>query len=87
MAREGLNVTTIVFANRDYAVLKRDFSYLSVGTPGPRARGMFEISRPDLDWVHLAKGMGVPASSLDAFAKALWAGLEGNGPAVIKVPP
>lgn len=89
MAREGLNVTTVVFANRDYAVLKREFSYLSVGTPGPRAREMFEIGRPDLDWVHLAKGMGVPAtrvSSLDEFAQALRAGLEGDGPTLIEVP-
>ena len=34
MAREGLKVTTVVFANRDYAVLKREFSYLGVGNPG-----------------------------------------------------
>ena len=52
MAREGLHVTTVVFANRDYAVLKREFSYLGVGHPGQRALDMFEIGRPDLDWVH-----------------------------------
>ena len=89
MARESLNVTTVVFANRDYAVLKREFSYLGVGTPGPRAREMFEIGRPDLDWVELAKGMGVPATrvnSLDEFAKALRAGFEGDGPTLIEVP-
>jgi acetolactate synthase I/II/III large subunit len=85
MAREGLNVTTAVFANRDYTVLKREFSYLGVGEPGPRALDMFEIGRPDLDWVQLAKGMGVPGtrvSSLDAFGKPLRAGLEGEGPMV-----
>jgi len=89
MAREGLNVTTVVFANRDYAVLKREFSYLGVGSPGSRALDMFEIGRPDLDWVHLAKGMGVPGTrvnSLDAFGKALRAGLEGEGPTLIEVP-
>jgi acetolactate synthase-1/2/3 large subunit len=89
MAREGLNVTTVVFANRDYAVLKREFSYLGVGSPEPRAANMFEIGRPDLDWTLLAKGMGVPGtrvSSLDAFAKALRAGLEGEGPTLIEVP-
>ena len=50
---------------------------------------MFEIGRPDLDWVQLAKGMGVPAvriTSLDAFGKALRAGLEGEGPTLIEVP-
>jgi acetolactate synthase-1/2/3 large subunit len=89
MAREGLNITTVVFANRDYAVLKREFSYLGVGSPGPRAAAMFEIGRPDLDWVALAKGMGVPGikvNSLDAFGKALRAGMEGEGPSLIEVP-
>jgi acetolactate synthase-1/2/3 large subunit len=89
MAREGLKVTTVVFANRDYAVLKREFSYLGVGNPGRRALDMFEIGRPDLDWVQLAKGMGVPSvrvSSLDGFAKELRAGFESEGPKLIEVP-
>jgi acetolactate synthase I/II/III large subunit len=89
MAREGLHVTTVVFANRDYAVLKREFSYLGVGNPGIRALDMFEIGRPDLDWVQLARGMGVPGTrvnSLDAFGKALRAGLEAEGPTLIEVP-
>ena len=89
MAREGLNVTTVVFANHDYAVLKREFSYLGVGNPGKRALDMFEIGQPDLDWVQLAKGMGVPGtrvSSLEAFGKALGAGLEREGPTLIEVP-
>jgi acetolactate synthase I/II/III large subunit len=89
MAREGLNVTTVVFANRDYAVLKREFSYLGVGSPGIRASDMFEIGRPDLDWVQLAKGMGVPGarvSSLEGFAKALREGLSKDGPMLIEIP-
>jgi acetolactate synthase I/II/III large subunit len=89
MAREGLKVTTVVFANHDYAVLKREFSYLGVGNPGPRALDMFEIGRPDLDWVNLAKGMGVPArrvGSLEEFTKALREGLESEGPSLIEVP-
>jgi acetolactate synthase I/II/III large subunit len=89
MAREGLNITTVVFANHDYAVLKREYSYLGVGSPGPRAASMFEIGRPDLDWTLLAKGIGVPGirvSSLDAFGRALRAGLEGEGPTLIEVP-
>ncbi len=89
MAREGLNVTIVVFANRDYAVLKREFSYLGKGDPGVRATAMFEIGHPDLDWTLLAKGMGVPGirvDSLDAFGKALRAGLESEGPMLIEVP-
>jgi acetolactate synthase I/II/III large subunit len=89
MAREGLNVTTVVFANHDYAVLKREFSYLGVGNPGERAAAMFEIGGPDLDWTLLAKGMGVPAiraTSLDAFGKALRDGFSAEGPTLIEVP-
>jgi acetolactate synthase-1/2/3 large subunit len=89
MAREGLNVTTVIFADRDYAVLKREYSSLGVGSPGARAAAMFEIGRRDLDWTLLSKGMGVPGirvTSLDAFGKALRAGLKGEGPSLIEVP-
>ena len=89
MARESLNVTAVVFANHSYGVLKREFSYLGVGDPGAQAAGMFDIGNPDLDWTLLAKGMGVPAvhaTSLDAFGKALRAGLDNQGPKLIEVP-
>jgi acetolactate synthase-1/2/3 large subunit len=89
MARESLKVTTVVFANHSYAVLKREFSYLGVGEPGPKAKELFEIGRPDLDWVQLAKGMGVPAvrvTSSEAFGKALREGFACEGPMLIEVP-
>src|ERR1700733_10381262 len=88
MARENLNVTTVVFANRVYGVLKREYSGLKLGDPGPRALSLFDIGHPDLDWVSLAKGMGVPATrptSLEAFQKALRNGFEGEGPTLIQV--
>jgi acetolactate synthase-1/2/3 large subunit len=89
MAREGLKVTVVVFANHSYAVLKREFSYLGVGEPGPQASSMFDLGRPNLDWVHMAKSMGVPGTrvtSLDAFGKALQAGFASEGPSLIEVP-
>jgi acetolactate synthase I/II/III large subunit len=88
MARERLNVTTVIFANRVYSVLQREFANLDLGNPGPKARNLFEIGRPDLDWVDLAKGMGVPGvrvSSLEAFGKALGGGFEAEGPMLIEV--
>jgi acetolactate synthase I/II/III large subunit len=89
MAREGLKITTIVFANRTYAVLKREFSYLGIGEPGRQATEMFDIGRPDLDWVQLANGMGVTGTrvtSLEALAKALRQGFESDGPTLIEIP-
>jgi acetolactate synthase I/II/III large subunit len=89
MAREGLKITTVIFANRAYSVLRREFSYLGIGEPGPRAASLFDIGRPDLDWVSLAKGLGVPASradTLDDFVSALHSGFEAEGPTLIEVP-
>jgi acetolactate synthase I/II/III large subunit len=88
MARESLNVTTVVFANREYSVLKREFASFGLGAPGARALDMFEIGRPDLDWTHLAKGMGVlsqKVTTLDEFGKALRAGFETAGPTLVEV--
>jgi len=89
MAREGLKITTVIFANRLYSVLKREFGALGIGEPGPRACDLFEIDRPELDWVSLARGMGVPATrihSLDELVKALSRGHASEGPTLIEVP-
>jgi acetolactate synthase-1/2/3 large subunit len=88
MARESLDVTTVVFANRGYNVLKREFSGLGIGSPSPRVLDLFEIGRPDINWVAMAKSMGAPGvrvDSLDAFAKALRCGFESDGPMLIQV--
>jgi acetolactate synthase-1/2/3 large subunit len=88
MAREGLRITTVIFANRAYAILKQEYANVGVGPPGPRALDLLEIGHPDLDWVSLAKGMGVPAAritTLEGFAKVLRAGLESLGPNLVEV--
>ncbi|HEV7220270.1 MAG TPA: acetolactate synthase large subunit, partial [Terriglobales bacterium] len=88
MARENLNVTTVIFANRAYAVLRREYSSLGVGDPGPRAADLFDIGRPELDWVSLARGMGVPGTrvtTLDTFVKALQEGFLTDGPTLVEV--
>src|SRR5207302_10785960 len=57
-AREGLNVTTIVFANRIYQILRGEFDGVGAGEPGQRAQDMLKIDRPTPDWVALARVMG-----------------------------
>jgi acetolactate synthase I/II/III large subunit len=89
MAREGLNITTIIFANRAYSVLRWEFSNLGLGEPGATASSLFDIGHPDLDWVHLAKGMGISGikvETLDDLNEALRCTLEADGPALIEVP-
>ncbi|MGH7073761.1 MAG: acetolactate synthase large subunit [Stellaceae bacterium] len=89
MAREGLNVTAVIFANRAYQILKGEYANVGAGNMGPRALDMLEIGRPDLDWVALGNSMGVPGTrvaDLDEFADALRAGFSSAGPKLIEVP-
>ncbi len=87
-ARENLDVVTVVFANRKYQILRGEFDGVGAGEPGQRANDMLTLDRPDLDWVALAKGMGVPATRVttaEEFNKALADGIAGSGPHVIEV--
>ncbi len=88
MAREGLDITVLIFANGTYNILRGELTNVGVQNPGPRAVDMLSIDRPDIDWVSLARGMGVEAVRADdsrALAKALDAGLASNGPYLIQV--
>jgi acetolactate synthase-1/2/3 large subunit len=86
-AREGLDVTTVLFANRAYASLKHELFNVGAHNPGRTALDMLEIGRPDLDWVALARGMGVDAGRATTnaeFVRELRAGLASEGPYLIE---
>jgi acetolactate synthase-1/2/3 large subunit len=87
-AREGLDVTTIVFDNRSYAILGIELSRVGADAGGPRAQSLLDLSNPTLDFAALAQGMGVP-SSRPQNAEELTAALERSfaepGPHVIDV--
>ncbi len=87
MARENLDVTVILFANRKYAILQVEFMRVGAENPGPKAMNMLDLSRPDLDFVHLAKGMGVPAvraTDAKSFSEALAESFATPGPYLIE---
>jgi len=86
MAREDLDVTTIVFTNRSYAILNLELSRTGAGEAGPKARDMLDLTRPDLDFVKLAEGMGVEAVACDtaeSFTDALRSALAATGPRLV----
>ncbi|HEY2132843.1 MAG TPA: acetolactate synthase large subunit, partial [Acetobacteraceae bacterium] len=60
-SREKLNVTTIILANRKYAILLGEFANVGAN-PGRTALEMLDLGNPDLDFVALAAGMGVEAA-------------------------
>ncbi|HET6501233.1 MAG TPA: acetolactate synthase large subunit [Amycolatopsis sp.] len=62
MARENLDVTTIVLNNAAYAILRIELQRVGAEGSGPKAKELLDLSRPDLDFVKIAEGMGVPAT-------------------------
>jgi acetolactate synthase-1/2/3 large subunit len=86
-ARERLAVTTVIFANRKYGILQIEFGRVGAHNPGPKAMSMLDLGNPNLDWVSLARGMGVPASratTAEEFNRALAASLAEPGPSLIE---
>ncbi len=86
-AREGLDVTTVIFSNRAYECLKGEMENVGVTDPGQKALDMFELDRPPLDWSVLARGLGVAAETAadgEALLTALERGLSEPGPYLIE---
>jgi acetolactate synthase I/II/III large subunit len=86
-AREGLDVVTIVFNNRSYAVLNMELDRVGVEAPGPKAKSLLDLSHPDIDFVALATGLGVPATrstTADELVDQLGRAMHEPGPAVIE---
>jgi acetolactate synthase-1/2/3 large subunit len=88
MARENLDVTVIVLANRAYQILRGELTSMGAGTSGQRATDMLTLDRPALDWVALARGHGVEgrrATNLDELAQALRATFSRRGPCLVEL--
>ena len=84
-AREGLDVTTVILDNRSYAILKWELANVGAGG-GRKAQDMMELDRPALDWVAMARAMGVEAgraATVEEFGRQLDAGLRSGGPYLI----
>lgn len=86
-ARENLDIVTIVFANRTYAVLHGEMRNVGVQTIGENARKMLDLDKPTLDWVSMAKGMGVEAArarTCEEFTNLLDHALSSRSPFLIE---
>ncbi len=86
-ARVGANVLTVIWSNRSYAILTGELMAVGALNPGRKALDMLSLENPALDWVALAKGMGVggvKARTADEFVSALRSGLAEKGPFLIE---
>ena len=65
-AREGLDVTTVIFANRSYNILNVEYARLGVTEMGDIAASLFDIGNPEINWVDMASSFGVPGATADS---------------------
>lgn len=87
MARERLNVVTVLLSNASYAILNIELARVGVQNPGPKALSMLSLDHPRLDWCALAAGMGVPGERVEsaaAFRAAFERALATPGPMLIE---
>ncbi len=86
-ARESLDLVALICANRSYRILQVELARAGIAEPGRHARGLTDLGRPDLDWVSLARGLGVPGSraeTADALVTELGRALATPGPSLIE---
>jgi acetolactate synthase-1/2/3 large subunit len=69
MARENLDVTVVVLANRRYRILDVEMKRTGVDGFGPAANDMIDIGRPEIDFVRLSEGLGVEATRATTAAE------------------
>jgi acetolactate synthase-1/2/3 large subunit len=87
MAREGLDVTTVILSNRAYATLYGELAKVGAKDPGRGALDMIQLDRPSIGWPDIARGFGVPgerASDAAGFARALSRALSAPGPNLVE---
>jgi acetolactate synthase-1/2/3 large subunit len=86
-ARESLDVIVVVAANRAYRILQVELARAGIAEPGAQARALTDLSHPALDWVSLARGLGVPGSragTAEEFITAFRQALAEPGPRLIE---
>jgi acetolactate synthase-1/2/3 large subunit len=88
MARENLDVTVVIFANRSYKILRGELANMGGPEAGENAKRMLDLDRPYIDWVSIARGHGVPGqqvSNMEDFAQALRIANKEKGPRLIEL--
>jgi acetolactate synthase-1/2/3 large subunit len=86
-ARENLDVTTIIFANRKYAILLGELANVGAN-PGRTALDMMDLTRPTLDFVKMGESLGVPggrAETMDQFNDLFAQSCSRRGPFLIEL--
>jgi len=87
MARENTDVTVVIMNNRSYAILNIELARVGAGQPTPKTLSMFDLSRPDINWLDISEGMGVTATratTAEEFHQQFADAMVSRGPRLIE---
>jgi benzoylformate decarboxylase len=90
-AHYGMDVVFIILNNREYRIVKHnmDRHRAYFGVDGQKGYRYLDLTNPDIDFVHLAQGFGVPArrvSEPGGLGRAVQEALSETGPYLLDVP-
>ncbi len=87
MAREKLNVVTVIFSNRAYSILNVELQRVGAAEAGPKAKSQLDLTCPTLDFVQMGRSLGVDsvrATTTQEFVTALERAFATPGPHLIE---
>ncbi|MHA3020932.1 acetolactate synthase large subunit [Mycobacterium sp. BMJ-28] len=86
MARERLDITVVILNNHAYAILQLELARVGSAPTGPQSRSLLDLGNPDIDFVAIATGFGVPATragTAEELAEQFRAAVSQPGPHLI----
>ena len=86
MMNENLDVTVIILNNRSYAILNIELERVGAEGAGEKAKSQLDLSKTEIDFVSMAKGVGMPAETVttaEQFNDALERAINEPGPHLI----
>jgi len=88
MARENLDVTAVIFANRDYSILQMEYARMGFDPSNPNIRPLMNLEEPSIGFSKLGLGMGITSvstSTAEEFHQAFQNATNSSGPNLIEV--
>jgi len=87
MARENLDVTVVLCANRSYSILKIELGRVGAAGAGPRAASMLDLHDPEMNWARIGEGLGIESSratTSEEFIAQYSSAMAQRGPRLIE---
>ena len=88
MARENLDIVSIIWNNRAYRILEGELDKVGASADTPKAQAMLNLDNPEMNFATMAESMGVEGTrvdSADEFSKVLEGAINKSGPHLIEV--